>query len=72
MAKPATRPKSRYGLFSVGRNKASPARTASTRRASVRRSVIRGEATQLDFECAGDVDGSRSKLESTPEYVDRE
>ncbi|KAI0707161.1 hypothetical protein C8Q76DRAFT_696430 [Earliella scabrosa] len=72
MAKPATRPKSRYGLFSVGRNKASPARTASTRRASVRRSVIRGEATQLDFECAGDADGSRSKLESTPEYVDRD
>lgn len=71
MSKP--RAKTRYGIFSVGRNKTSPARAASTKRASMRRSVVRVEASigELHFECAGDAEGKTTGLESTPEVVDR-
>ena len=58
MSKPAARTKSRLNLFSVGRNKASPARTASIKRASFRRSVLATEAVRMQagFRDAGEAD----------------
>ena len=54
--------KPRYALFSVGKNKASPARTASIKRASLRASVIRTEAPKLHlaFGDAEEADASGS------------
>ncbi|KAI0768016.1 hypothetical protein BD413DRAFT_494030 [Trametes elegans] len=51
MAPPPSRPKARFSPFSVGRNKPSPARAASTKRASLRQSVhLRSEALNLSSE----------------------
>ncbi|OJT02259.1 hypothetical protein TRAPUB_7240 [Trametes pubescens] len=47
MPQPTSSSKPRFTLFSVGRNKASPARVASSKRASLRLSAIRTEALKL-------------------------
>ncbi|KAI0330246.1 hypothetical protein GY45DRAFT_1370954 [Cubamyces sp. BRFM 1775] len=47
MPPPKTRSKPRFALFNVGKSKASPARAASTKRASLRHSAIRTDALKL-------------------------
>ncbi|KAI9061066.1 hypothetical protein FKP32DRAFT_972834 [Trametes sanguinea] len=49
MPPPSSRPKPRFALFSVGQHKTSPARAASTKRASLRHSALRAEALKLQL-----------------------
>ncbi|RPD59589.1 hypothetical protein L227DRAFT_611820 [Lentinus tigrinus ALCF2SS1-6] len=58
--------KPRYALFSVGRNKASPARTASVKRASLRASVVRTEAPKLHLAFQGERDAAGCKPPANP------
>ncbi|KAI0635640.1 hypothetical protein C8Q77DRAFT_1071637 [Trametes polyzona] len=69
MPQPASRAKPRFQLFSVGKNKPSPARAASTKRASRRQSALRAEALRLppEFTGAGSPELSEQKRKESGE-----